>query len=272
MGITIHYTFFTEDLMSVVEAVKTVVDEAVRAGYRVERWSIEGRVGYSGFRLRASETHGPEDTKRYLVEKWGGFREERLAEVPDEPPWPWIVVEGEEYTYAEPYFYHGRLAEEVAGRPSRAEGVIVYCETAESFNLLFYTIGRFYVCSDFTKTQPFTADEVEPNLRWHKWICGVLRRLSGLRWRSFYVSDEAGFYETWDEQKLMEMFQVSAQIIYAFSTALDEAAEKLGLRAEVGGGKVDIRRLRKRLEEAREGQEVAEDESYQSTLDEYMEG
>jgi len=128
-------------------------------------------------------------------------------------------------------------------------GIIVPYKTAGSFALIFRKRGRYYICSHSTKTQPFMSDEVEPNLKWHKWICAVLKKLERLKWRSFYVHDGAGYYYTWDESKIIKEFQLHAQFLYRFMTAYDEMAEEQGLYTLfiLGGRRVlDVRRLRKR--------------------------
>jgi len=123
------------------------------------------------------------------------------------------------------------------------------CASAGRFTLIFRKCGRYYTSSYSTKTQPFTADEVEPNLRWHKWVCTLLKKLERLKWRSFYVHDGAGYYDTWDESKIIKEFQLHAQFFYKFMTTYDEMAEKQGLYTLfiLGGRRVlDVRRLRKR--------------------------
>jgi len=128
-------------------------------------------------------------------------------------------------------------------------GIIVPCETAGSFALVFRKRGRYYICSHSTRTQPFFSDEVEPNLRWHKWICALLKKLERLKWRGFHVNDGAGYYDIWDESKIIKEFQLHAQFIYKFITTYDEMTEKQGLYTIfiLGGRRaLDVRRLRKK--------------------------
>ena len=129
-------------------------------------------------------------------------------------------------------------------------------------------------CDPATVSQPFTMDEVKPNIRYHKWICGTLQKIvhSSLLWWHTYVSDEGDYYETFDESKLREAFAATGRMIYMFAAALDEALEKADARFSISvGGKVDVRELRKKGEELRGEAEAGElPESRQTTLDEFL--
>ncbi len=271
MGITIHYTLITDNYETVLMAVNTAREYAVKNQYEIEEVNREVYISYSP--IAAPLKWGdPENTKRYLEARWGGYREEILLELPEEPPWPWIVVDYPEkdwYTYATPWILSRR------GGDSRLEGVIISIDTAEPFTMAFYNIGGYYVCDGFTKTQAFTTDEVTPNTLFHKWICSLLKYLerSG-GWWNFYVHDEAEYYEMMDESKITQSFQALNRMIYSIASALDETAEENGMRVDVGGGKVDIRGLRKKI-----GEIYSEDFNsekiqrrrnlYQSRLDEF---
>jgi len=248
MGITIHYTLITDHYPTVLMSIKLTKETGLSQGYRVEDIEEGGYVEYSKFSL-GLEWIEPEETKRYLEERWGGFIETPLQEVPDDPPWPWIAVnypfEGW-YTYAIPWTLSKR------GKPTKFEGVIVDCGTAEPFSMVFYKLGRYYVCDGFTKTQAFTVDEVGPNTQFHKWICHVLKKLErDGRWWNFYVNDEAEYYETLDESKIVDSFQQCNMLIYSFAEQVDKIFEERGVDVglSIGGRDVDIRKMRKKAEE-----------------------
>jgi len=272
MGITIHYTLITEDYETVLMAIKTAREYALKNQYKVEEINKEVYVSYSQI-ASPLKWGDPENTKRYLEAKWGGYREEILLQLPEEPPWPWIVVDYPEkgwYTYATPWWMNSKNGEE-----SRLEGVIISIDTAEPFTMAFYNIGGYYVCDDFTKTQAFTADEVTPNTLFHKWICSLLKYLEkNGRWWNFYVHDEAEYYETMDESKITQSFEAVNRLIYGLASALDEVAEKTGMRVDVGGGKVDIRESRKKIaeiysEDFNSEKTQRQRKPYQSRLDEF---
>ena len=267
MGITIHYTLITDHYPTVLMSIKLVEEAALRLGYKVERIEEDGYVEYSTFSLKL-EWRDPEGTKMYLKERWGGFIETPLQEVPDEPPWPWIAINYPMdgwHTYATPWTLSKK------GRPARFEGVVVDCGTAEPFSMVFYKIGRYYVCDGFTKTQAFTVDEVGPNTQFHKWICHVLKKLEkdGVWW-NFYVGDEAEYYETLDESKIVDGFQLCNKLIYSLAEQVDKIFEEQGvdIGLSIGGRDVDIRRMRKRAEEL----EGSGRTGRQSVLDEFEEG
>ena len=264
MGITIHYTLITDHYPTVLMSIKLTKETGLSQGYRVEDIEEGGYVEYSKFSL-GLEWIEPEETKRYLEERWGGFIETPLQEVPDDPPWPWITVnypfEGW-YTYAIPWTLSKR------GKPTKFEGVIVDCGTAEPFSMVFYKLGRYYVCDGFTKTQAFTVDEVGPNTQFHKWICHVLKKLErDGRWWNFYVNDEAEYYETLDESKIVDSFQVCNILIYSLAEQVDKIFEEQGVDVglSIGGRDVDIRKMRKKAEEI----ERSSRPSRQTLLDEF---
>ena len=271
MGITIHYTLITDDLETVMASIKITKELAMKNGYDVEEVDRDVGVCYSPFSMRM-DWRNPEGTKEYLKECWKGYREEVLEVVPDEPPWPWIAIDYPEkgwYTYATPWILYDNKS-----RPSRLQGVVVTIDTAEPFYMCYYTIGKYYICNNFTKTQAFVTNEVEPNTLYHKWICHLLKYLErNGRWWNFYVADESEYYYTLDESKITESFQKVNSILYTLASIIDEVAEKLGGEVSIGGGNVDIRKMRKNIEEVyREDYEVDEKprRPYQSTLDEFI--
>jgi hypothetical protein len=294
MGVTIHYTLITRDPATVLQALMTVAEEAKRGGYEYEEISTEGRVLYMRNIMPLRDTRDFKEVLDYLEEKYGGFRalDEPLDEFPEDPPFAFVVLgypDQDSFMYAIPWLslptYGSYARDRIEGVPTSVEGVIVYPPqvgdkyTAESFDLLFYKVGRWYICNGFCKTQPFTMDEVEPNIRYHKWICGALQRIvdSSPLWWHTYVSDEGDYYETLDESKLREAFAATGRMIYMFAAALDEALEKADARfsVSVGGGKINIRKLRKKAGEHEEGAEAEEEEygySRQTTLDEFLSG
>ena len=237
MGVTIHYRMIADDPRTVIAALKIVKEEAARAGYRYAEFREEGIAFMEVMPIFESR----EAAAKWLKEAWGGYAEKRFDEVPEEPPFTWI--EGDRYGV--PFFMWKEIAERngVKGKPVEGHGVIVYCDTAESFNAFFWKLGSYYICSEFTKTQPFTADEVESNTRWHKWICAVLKRLEKLPWWNFHVCDEAGYYESMDEEKMVETFETSSRLIWSVSSAIQEAIDEMGLpfRGAIAG-KYDVKK------------------------------
>jgi len=288
MGVTIHYTLITCDPATVCNACRIAVEEATRAGYRCEEVSTEGRVLYMRNIMPLRDTRDFKEVLDYLEEKYGGFRalDEPLDEFPEDPPFAFVVLgypDQDSFMYAIPWLSlptYGSYVRE--GVPTSVEGVIVYPPkiddeyTAESLNILFYKVGRWYICNGFCKTQPFKANELEPNVAYHKWVCGVLRKVIDISmfWYHTYVHDEAGYYQSFDESKLREAFTSMSIAVYMFATALDKMLEKADANYTVSvGGKVDVRKLRKKGEELRGEAEAGElPESRQTTLDEFLSG
>jgi hypothetical protein len=183
--------------------------------------------------------------------RWRGLAEYPMRDVPEEPPWTWIAIDYPRigwYTYAYPWILSR------TGRETRLQGIMVDCGMAEQFKMAFYKNGRYYICDGFTETHAFTIDEVEPNTLYHKWICRLLEKLEkDGRWWNFYVSDEAEYYYTLDESRIVKSFQELNRLIYSFAVQLDKAIEEGGLDMNVvAGGRVDFRGMREKFEEVEE--------------------
>lgn len=260
MGVTVHYRLIADDLKVVVAALRVVRREAEKAGYRYAELRDEGVAFMEVMPLLGDRR----STAEWLRRAWGGYAKERFEDVPEKPPFAWL--EGD--WYATPSFTWRWAADRTGfeGKRVKGEGIIVYCETAESFNLFFWKLGKYHVCSSFTKTQPLTVDEVEANIQYHKWVCGILRRIKKLPWWNFYVHDEAGYYESLDEEKLAENFEAGSKIIWEIASAIQDAADRAEppVRSLVGG-RHGVKKLRHqtRLEDHDRGQ---------ARLDEYFEG
>jgi hypothetical protein len=303
MGVTIHYTLITCDPATVCNACRITVEEAVKAGYGYEMVRDQRYVFYVKSMLPLRDRRDLKGVLEWLEDAFGGFRaadarfDMPVDDVPREPPFAVVLLsypdEGS-FTYMTPLLIQHKGGEGPGDIQTEVQGVIVHPPqagdkyTAESFDLLFYKIGRWYICRGPVKTQPFTMDEVEPNIRYHKWICGVLRKVvdSSPLWWHTYVSDEGDYYETLDESKLREAFTATNILLYMLA-ALDEALEKADANytISVGGDKIDIRKLRKKASEHEErgaeageheeGAEAEEEEygySRQTTLDEFLSG
>lgn len=285
MGITIHYTFITWDPLTVANTIKIVIEEANKAGYGYEKIAEDTWAFYAKTIIPIHDIRDFKGTLEYLVERYGGFRavDRPLNEFPESPPFPYVVLVGYpedgSYMYAIPWVSWPRRDYEY-GVPTRIEGVIVDPPmvngkpTAESFAILFYKIGRYYICNGFCKTQPFVMEEVEPNIRYHMWICSVLRRIadSSIMYH-VYINDEAGYYETMDVSKIQESFTASSRFIWAFGSMLQDIVDRVdsSLSVEVAGTH-SIREMKKKLEETYvEDAREAEEHGYerQTTLDEF---
>lgn len=291
MGVTIHYTFITHDPATVINACKVLIEEAARAGYRYEMIRDQHYVFYVKNVLPLRDRRDLKGVLEWLEDAFGGFRaadarfDMPVDVPPKEPPFAMVLLsypdEGS-FTYMTPLLIQHEGGEGAGDIQAEVQGVIVHPPqvgdkyTAESFDLLFYKIGRWYICNGSCKTQPFIMDEVEPNIRYHKWICGALQRIvdSSPLWWHTYVSDEGDYYETFDESKLREAFTATNVLLYMLAAALDEALEKTDAEFSVSvGGKVDVRELRKKASE-REEREAGKDEygwlGRQTALDEFL--
>ncbi len=257
MGVTIHYTMIADDVRTVVTTLKTVMDEAKRAGYRFEEDKCEGIIRMDILPL----IEGREKASAWLRKRWRFYSEQRFDDIPEEPPFAWLSSNG----LGIPRFIIKENAKKlgVRGKPTEGEGVIIHYETAESFNMVFWRLGRYYICDEFTKTQPFTVEEVEPNTRYHRWICHILKRLENLPWWNFYVNDEGGYYDTFDDNILYQSFEATSKLIWKITGLLAGEAEDSGLTTTVGG-KYDVKRYKGR------GQTILEDhDDRQTKLDDF---
>jgi hypothetical protein len=285
LGITIHYTFITWDPLTVANTVRIVAEEAEKAGYVYKKIAEDTWAFYARTIIPIHGVEGFKGTLEYLAEKYGGFRasDRPIDEFPENPPFPYVVLgypRDGSYMYATPLVSWPRRDYEY-GVPTRIEGVIVDPPmvgdkpTAEGFAILFYKIGRYYICDDACKTQPFTYEEVEPNMRYHMWICNVLRRVadSSILWYHVYINDEAGYYETMDESKIQESFATSSRLIWAFGSMLQDVADRVdsSLSVEVAGAH-NVKEMKRKLKETYvEDAEELEEHGYerQTTLDEF---
>jgi hypothetical protein len=285
LGITIHYTFITWDPLTVANTVRMVAEEAEKAGYGYEKIAEDTWAFYAKTMVPIHDVKDFKGTLEYLAEKYGGFRasDRPIDEFPENPPFPYVVLgypRDGSYMYAIPWVSWPRIDYEYVV-PTRIEGVMVDPPmvggkpTAESFEVLFYKIGRYYICNGFCKTQPFTYEEVEPNMRYHMWICSVLRRIadSSILWYHVYINDEAGYYETMDESMLRECFAASSRFIWAFGSAIQDVVDKIdsNLSVEVAGTH-SVREMKRKLKETYV-EDAEEPEEHccerQTTLDEF---
>jgi hypothetical protein len=286
LGITIHYTFITWDPLTVANTIRITIEEAEKAGYGYERIAEDTWAFYAKTIIPIHDIRDFKSTLEYLTERYGGFRasDRPIDEFPENPPFPYVVLVGypedDSYMYATPWVSWPRRDYEY-GVPTRIEGVAVHPPmvngkpTAESFAILFYKIGRYYICNGFCKTQPFVMEEVEPNIRYHMWICSVLKRIadSSILWYHVYVHDEAGYYEAMDESMLRECFAGSSRFIWAFGSAIQDIVDKIdsNLSVEVAGTH-SVREMKRKLKETYvEDAEEPEEHGYerQTTLDEF---
>jgi hypothetical protein len=284
LGITIHYTFITWDPLTVANTIRITIEEAEKAGYGYERIAEDTWAFYAKTIIPIQDVKDFKSTLEYLAERYGGFRavDRPIDEFPENPPFPYVVLDyprDGSYMYAIPWVSWPQGYK--YGVPTRIEGVIVDPPmvgdkpTAEGFAILFYKIGRYYICNGFCKTQPFTYEEVQPNIRYHIWICDVLRSIadSNMFWYHMYINDEANYFETMDISKIQENFAASSRLIWAFGSMLQDVADKIdsSLSVEVAGTH-SIKDMKKRLEETYvEDTEELEEHGYerQTTLDEF---
>jgi hypothetical protein len=285
LGITIHYTFITWDPLTVANTVRMIAEEAGKAGYGYERVAEDTWAFYAKTIVPIHDVKDFKGTLEYLAERYGGFRavDRPIDEFPENPPFPYVVLdypEDDSYMYATPWVSWPRRDYEY-GVPTKIEGVIVDPPmvggkpTAESFAILFYKIGRYYICNGFCKTQPFVMEEVQPNIEYHVWICSVLRRIadSSILWYHVYVHDEAGYYETMNVSTIQESFAASSRFIWAFGSAIQDIVDKIdsNLSVEVAGTH-SVKEMKRKLKETYvEDAEEPEEHGYerQTTLDEF---
>ena len=233
MGITIHYTAIASDYDKLSELIYGVSVIAKVAGYPVSRIKMNCKLTTSGICMERLD----KDVESYLnskwlkviyapVDEWHKYIEPYGFIDPSGCYGSWSVI------YNNKYRYRNAI-------PSRIEGVIVSNPTSESFNFTWYKLGRYWVLDNFTKTQPFSIDEVKPNIRFHKFISSILKYIKERREEygiiKLYVYDEGGYYNTGDIQKLIENFDLNYQLIEAFAKALNKIGWKYGFRAEIGG-------------------------------------
>jgi len=94
------------------------------------------------------------------------------------------------------------------------KGFVDTPETTESFAVYFVQLSpRKFYATDFTKTQAFTDEEVEPCSRVHMLISDFLKDVEREGLAKVHVKDEGNFYKTGDINKLLESFGATAALI-----------------------------------------------------------
>jgi len=229
MGITIHYTLILSDYRELVRVLKASVEAAKAAGWR---WKHVRRRGKAVF-IKTTMSDGLEadywEIVEWLRERYGEVAlNAEPPEKPDGPPFAYIWRNSfNGYSYAYPYFQYHDDGEEAL------EGIVIDSGVTESFSLCFYRIGRHYFCSNFTKTQPFTAESINTCMKFHVFVCEVLKTIDKnmTPWH-LKVIDEGEYYETGDVKRLAELFGANARQIWGYTAMIQKALNNAGIPAK----------------------------------------
>jgi len=228
MGITIHYSAIASNIDELSRLISGVGLVATTAGYRIHKVDEECVL----YIIPICGERVSEETKKYLEGEW--------LEVIYAPREKWKEYIGP-YGFIDEWrgcwgywsFEFKSRYEEMSPEgknmigdtiPSRIKGAIVDNPTSETFNFVWYKAGDYWVLDSFTKTQPFSLDEVKSNVRFHVFICSVLKyieaRKDHLGIIKLNIHDEGGYYETGDVKQLIQNFDVNYQMIEAITKIL----------------------------------------------------
>jgi HEPN domain-containing protein len=251
MGITIHYTFISKNPLKINKAIELARKYAEKMGYQPENFEEEGEVEFSWIGLREHDRNY-ERTKRWLTEKYGKppLEVENRVSINfiNEPIGVIYFCKNyyendyvDFYYYATIWFYYKELIKKhgwnINGYPAIKRGFIINTGTTESFIIGFWRFHNYYVCDEFTKTQPFTYEEYLPNIKHHIVFCNILEIIKPFMDHS-YISDEGDYYDTHDPKKLAENFGANARMIWQMVSELTEISnESFGFTI---GGKINI--------------------------------
>jgi hypothetical protein len=250
MGITIHYTFISKSPLKVSKAINLARKYAEKMGYQPENFEEEGELEFSWFGL-PTHVRDFNETIKWLKEKYGKPPIKTKGRISiNEINEPRGVIYfrknyGNDYIdfyyYGVLWFYYKELIKKhgwnINGYPTIKRGFIINTKTTESFIIAFYKFHNYYICDEFTKTQPFTYEEYLPNLKHHIDFINILEIIKEYMDHS-YISDEGEYYQTHNPKKLAENFGANAQIIWSFAGALaDISNESFGFTI---GGKINI--------------------------------
>jgi hypothetical protein len=251
MGITIHWTFISKSPLKVSKAIELAKKYAEKQGYKVENFEEEGELEFSWIGL-PTHVRDFNETIKWLTEKYGKPPIEVKNRISiNEINEPIGVIYfcknyyGDEYVdfyyYATIWFYYKELIKKhgwnINGYPTIKRGFIINTKTTESFIIAFYKFHNYYICDEFTKTQPFTYEEYLPNIKHHIVFCNILEIIKEYMDHS-YISDEGEYYQTHDPKKLAENFGANARMIWQMVSELTEISnESFGFTI---GGKINI--------------------------------
>jgi hypothetical protein len=256
MGITIHYTFISKNPLKINKAIELARKYAEKMGYQPENFEEEGEVEFSWFGL-PTHVRDFNETIKWLKEKYGKEPIKTKGRISiNEINEPVGVIYfckdhyGDEYIdfyyYATIWFYYKELIKKhgwnINGYPAIKRGFIINTKTTESFIIAFYKFHNYYICDEFTKTQPFTYEEYLPNIKHHIVFCNILEIIKPFMDHS-YISDDGEYYQTHNPKKLAENFGANAQIIWSFAGAL---ADISNLSFTIGG-KIDGKEFKKKF-------------------------
>jgi hypothetical protein len=107
------------------------------------------------------------------------------------------------------------------------KGFIDTPDYTETIDITFAEIrpDKFF-CTSFSKTQPFTNEQVEPNSFIHMLLCEFLGDIEKQGHAKVHVKDEAGYYETRSVDVLLKNFGAGYEVIARIGKALSEAGWK----------------------------------------------
>jgi hypothetical protein len=264
MGITIHYLLISKSKKQVEKALNIAKFLAKKLGYEYIEYEEEGYVDFSWFGSPVSAYNSYKNPKmewrkvnrrslKYLKELYGveplKVDNKISTNELDKPRGVYYYTKDFAYSFDlnakniklvyVDHFVYARLdfnrkdyyETPPNAYPSIQKGIKINTETTETFDIGFFEFKKYYICDNFCKTQPFTNEEVIPNIKHHINFCSILETIEPLM-DYVRIYDEGEYYKTHDINKLIMNFGLLKDTIWNLALNL---TEKLNITGTIGG-------------------------------------
>jgi hypothetical protein len=263
MGITIHYLLISKSKKQVEKALNIAKFLAKKLGYEYIEYKEEGFVDITWSSIALSGYISYQDPRKewkrnirnslvwlkkiYGVEPMKVNKRISIHEL-DRPKGVYYYTKDYAETITKDFkfttvytdiFVYGyiwfireeRVKNKNEAYPSIKTGIEINTETTETFNIGFFKFKKYYICDESCKTQPFSDNELMPNIKHHINFVNILEAIEPLMYYSS-IRDEGGYYKTHDINKLIEKFGYIKNMIWNFAFQLSEISN---LPITIGG-------------------------------------
>jgi hypothetical protein len=263
MGITINYNFISKSKKQVNKALNIAKFLAKKLGYEYIEYEKEGFVDITWSSIPLSAFISYQDPKKewernirnslewlkkiYGIEPMKVSKKISIHEL-DRPKGVYYYTKEYAETITKDFkfttvytdmFVYGyiwfikeeRVKNKNEAYPSKKIGIKINTETTETFDIGFFKFKKYYICDESCKTQPFSDNELMPNIKHHINFVSILETIEPLMYYSS-IRDEGEYYKTHDINKLTEKFGYIKNMIWNFAFQLTEISN---LPITIGG-------------------------------------